>query len=64
MPYSVLKTSQTAADKKKVEVVGEFESEDEATVFADDANKCDAGHEYSVESPPPPRQDVKPRALS
>jgi hypothetical protein len=63
MPYSVLKTSQNG-DKKKVEVVGEFESEEEATLFAQDASKCDQDNEYSVEAPPPPREDPKPSALS
>ena len=51
MPYTVLRVSHKA-DKKKTEVMGEFESEAEAAAFADDANKCDPDNEYSVESPP------------
>jgi hypothetical protein len=62
MPFSVLKTSHEA-EKKTVEVMGEFESEDEARVFAEDANKCDPDNEYSVESPPSP-PEKRPWALS
>ncbi|MBV9242597.1 MAG: hypothetical protein JO314_11375 [Acidobacteria bacterium] len=51
MPFTVLKVS-TEAGKEKTEVMGEFDSEAEATTFADDANKCDPDNQYSVESPP------------
>ena len=51
MPFTILRVSHEG-DKKKTEVIGEFESEAEAAAFAEDARKCDPDKEYLVEAPP------------
>ena len=56
MPFTVLKISRDG-EKKKTEVMGEFESEKEARLFAQDAQQCDPDNEYLVESPPVPHKD-------
>jgi hypothetical protein len=56
-PYTVLKVSKNSDIP---EVMGEWESEDEATSFAEDARQCDPDCEYLVERPPglPPTDQV------
>jgi hypothetical protein len=56
MPFTVLKVAQ-GADKKSTEVMGEWESAEDAHAFAEDARRCDPECEYHVE-PPPPRQGL------
>ena len=52
MGYTVLKINKTL--ENLVEVVGEFLTEEEADLFAEDGRRKDLGKEYDyiVESPP------------
>jgi hypothetical protein len=57
MPYTVLRQSKTVADR--IDVMGEFATEQEACDFAENARADDSDDDsdFSVESPPPPRME-------